>query len=126
MIDKTDDAILEEWYRHAAQQPGSVESLLALLRSRQAKSPEQQRIEVGASEPEFLRLQAMRLPRPHLFASDAQRMAVACHLTNPIRFVHELLLARNLARATDVSGPVESYQAAFDAAGDLDESPGEE
>ena len=45
----TDAEILQKWYEYAAGQPGSIGSLLQLLRFRQRKSEEQQRIEFEVS-----------------------------------------------------------------------------
>ena len=110
----TDAEILQKWYAYAAGQPGSIGSLLQLLRSRQRKTEEQQRLEFEVSTADFARLQSMRAPRADRFHSDAERIAVACHVGQVFRFVQTLLLARNLA-AQGQPAEGEVYEAAFDA-----------
>lgn len=110
----TDAEILQKWYTYAAGQPGSVGSLLQLLRFRQRKSEEQQRLEFEVSPADFARLQSIRAPREDHFHSDAERIAAACHVGQVFRFVQTLLLARNLAtQGQPTEGEV--YEAAFDA-----------
>ena len=110
----TDAEILQKWYAYAAGQPGSIGSLLQLLRFRQRKSEEQQRLEFEVSAADFARLQSIRVPRGGRFHSDAERLAAACHVGQVFRFVQTLLLARNLAaRPQPTEGEV--YEAAFDA-----------
>ncbi len=109
---------LEEWYRFTAEQPWAVDAYLRVLRTREGKTLEQQQQEFGAGNQEFLQLRGMPLPRPHLFRSDAQRIAEACRLQFPLQFVSALLLARNLLMSQPESGNVHSYEAAFDAPGE--------
>ncbi len=110
----TDAEILQKWYEYAARQPGSIGSLLLLLRFRQRKSEEQQRLEFEVSATDFARLQSMRAPRENLFHSDAERIATACNVGQVFRFVQTLMLARNLAaQEQPIEGEV--YEAAFDA-----------
>jgi hypothetical protein len=110
----TDAEILQKWYTYAAKQPGSIGSLLQLLRFRQRKSEEEQRLEFEVSAADFARLQSMLAPRADRFHSDAERIAVACHVGQVFRFVQTLLLARNLAvQRQPAEGEV--YEAAFDA-----------
>ena len=110
----TDAEILQKWYTYAAKQPGSIGSLLQLLRFRQRKSEEQQRLEFEVSAADFARLQSIRVPREGRFHSDAERIAAACHVGQVFRFVQTLLLARNLAtQGQPTEGEV--YEAAFDA-----------
>jgi len=123
MSTQNDQEILSSWYRFAAQQQGFVDSFLQLLRDQFGKSLAEQQREFGAGESEFLRLRGMRLPRPNAFTSDAQRMATACQLSNPIAFVRALVLARNLSNMNPNSGTGTGYQAAFDATDDLDTPP---
>jgi hypothetical protein len=110
----TDTEILQKWYEYASQQPGSIGSLLQLLRLRQRKSEEQQRIEFEVSAADFAKLQSMRTPRTDRFHSDAERIAAACHVGQIFRFVQMLMLARNLA-AQEQTTEGEVYEAAFDA-----------
>jgi hypothetical protein len=110
----TDAEILQKWYEYAAGQPGSIGSLLHLLRFRQRKSEEQQRLEFEVSAADFAKLQSLRTPRSDRFHSDAERIAVACHIGQVFRFVQTLMLARNLA-AQEQAPEGEVYEAAFDA-----------
>jgi hypothetical protein len=110
----TDAEILQKWYEYAAQQPGSIGSLLQLLRFRQRKSEEQQRLEFEVSAADFAKLQSMRAPRADRFHSDAERIAAVCHVGQVFRFVQTLMLARNLATQKQASEG-EVYEAAFDA-----------
>lgn len=110
----TDAEILQKWYEYAARQPGSIGSLLQLLRFRQRKSEEQQQLEFEVSTADFARLQSMHAPRADRFHSDAERIAVACHVGQVFHFVQTLMLARNLAtQGQPTEG--EAYEAAFDA-----------
>jgi len=111
---QTDTEILHKWYEYASQQPGSIGSLLQLLRFRQRKSEEQQRREFEVSVADFTKLQSMRSPRPDHFHSDAQRIARACHVGQVFHFEQTLMLARNLAGHAP-STPGDVYEAAFDA-----------
>jgi len=110
----TDAEILQKWYEYAAGQPGSIGSLLQLLRFRQRKSEEQQRIEFEVSAADFAKLQSIRAPRADRFHSDAERIAAACHVGQVFRFVQTLMLARNLATQKQTTEG-EVYEAAFDA-----------
>lgn len=120
----SDQEILQAWYEYAAAQSGSVGVLLRLLRERQHKSDENQRAEYGASIEQFQRLCSMRLPRENQFTSDALRMANACRLTAPMRFVQDMVLAKNINRG-DQESAAKSYRAAFDDVDDLDDILGE-
>lgn len=122
----SDDEILAEWYGYAARQPGFVGSVLGLLRDRQSITFQQQRSEFGASDQAFLQMQAMPLPRPQSFVGDAQRIAEACGLANPLAFVRAMILARSLEHTESQPGAAESYRAAFDQEDDLDRLPDEE
>lgn len=126
MNTNSDSEILQGWYQFAAQEPGSVDSLLQLLRNRQGKSFDQQRIEFGAAPQQFDRLRSMRLPREHLFAQDAKRIAEACHLSNPTAFIQALILARNIQQSEPFTSTHTSYRAAFDDTENLDDIPDEE
>lgn len=110
----TDAEILHKWYEYASQQPGSIGSLLQLLRFRQRKSEEQQQLEFEVSAADFAKLQSIREPRADRFHSDAQRVAAACHVGQVFRFVQTLMLARNLA-VQEQATEGEVYEAAFDA-----------
>jgi len=110
----TDAEILHKWYTYAAGQPGSIGSLLQLLRIRQRKTEEQQQLEFEVSPADFARLQSIRAPRADRFHSDAERIAAACNVGQVFRFIQMLLLARNLA-AREQSAEGEVYEAAFDA-----------
>src|SRR6266568_6320273 len=112
----TDEEILQTWYHYASQQPGTIGSLLQILRSRQKKSEEQQRIEFGIAAADFAKLQSMPVPRSHRFQYDARRIAAACHVGNAFNFTQALMLARNLTMAVHETEEYESYEAAFDAA----------
>jgi hypothetical protein len=116
---------LQGWYRYAAKQSWAVDAYLRLVRIHEFKTQEQQRNEFGATPEEFLRLQAMHLPRKDSFALDARRIAQSRHLQNPNIFVQKLLLAQQLAQHSQSSvDPDHYYQAAFDTVEDLD-TPGE-
>jgi hypothetical protein len=121
----TDDEILQSWYHYASQQLGTIGSLLQILRSRQKKSEEQQRVEFEISAVDFANLQSMLVPRPYRFQYDARRIAVACHVGNAFNFIQALMLARNLAMSVQDTEEYETYEAAFDAA-DSDEGSAEE
>jgi len=110
----TDAEILQKWYAYASVLPGSIGSLLQLLRFRQRKSEDQQRLEFEVSAADFAKLQSIRAPRPDRFHSDAQRIAVACHVGQVFHFVQMLMLARNLA-VQEQTTEGEVYEAAFDA-----------
>ncbi|MCB9452391.1 MAG: hypothetical protein H6672_13220 [Anaerolineaceae bacterium] len=126
MNTNSDSEILQGWYQFAAQQPGSVESLLQLLRNRQGKSSDRQRTEFGATSQMFDKLRSMRLPREQFFAQDAKRIAEACYLSNPTAFVQALILARNIQQSEQFQAASTSYMAAFDDNDNLDEIPTEE
>jgi hypothetical protein len=111
----TDAELLQKWYEYASRQPGSIGSLLQLLRFRQRKSAEQQRLEFGVSAADFAKLQSIHAPRPDRFRSDAQRIAAACHVGQVFHFVQMLMLARNLAAVQEQTTEGEVYEAAFDA-----------
>jgi hypothetical protein len=117
----SDKEILQVWYGFAASQPGSVDSFLRFLRERQNKSEDAQLEEYGASLEQFHRLCSMRLPREKHFTNDAMRMANACQLSAPLRFVQDMVLARNLIHNNQVSNEPTGYRAAFDDIGNLDE-----
>ena len=110
----TDTEILHKWYKYASHQPGSIGSLLQLLRFRQRKSEGQQRLEFEVSAADFAKLQSMLAPRPDRFHADAERIAVACHVGQVFHFVQTLMLARNLV-AQEQAPEGEIYEAAFDA-----------
>ncbi len=84
------------------------------MRFRQRKSEDQQRLEFEVSAADFAKLQSIRAPRPDRFHSDAQRIAVACHVGQVFHFVQMLMLARNLA-VQEQTTEGEVYEAAFDA-----------
>lgn len=111
----TDAEILQKWYEYASGQPGSIGSLLQLLRFRQRTSEEQQRLEFGVNAADFAKLQSIRAPRSDRFRSDAQRIAEACHVGHVFHFVQMLVLARNLAAQEQTTEEGEVYEAAFDA-----------
>ncbi len=111
----TETEILQKWYQYAAQQPGSIGSLLQLLRFRQQKSEEQQRFEFGVSAADFAKLQSIGVPRLDRFRVDAPRIAAACHVGQTFHFVQTLMLARNLASQEQTMDESEAYEAAFDA-----------
>lgn len=121
--DLTDDAIMIKWYRYAAEQPGSVDSLLRVLRERTGQTVAEQQAEFGASDEQWPRLRGFRVPRPDAFSSDARHIAEACQLASPFAFVQQLKLAWNLTNAPPASGTTQFYQAAFDARDDLDPGP---
>ena len=122
----SDEEIMTNWYRYAAEQPGSVDELLRALRNRLGQTLEQQRLEFGASATDFNRLRGLRHPRSDHFVSDAQQIAETCHLTNPFAFVRTMVLARNLKQQQSAALSDHSYQAAFDVVDDLDRFPDEE
>lgn len=130
--------VMQSWYSYAAQQPGSIGSWLRLLQERLGQSAAQQQGEFGATDDQFLRLGGMRLPRHDHFTDDAQRIALACELSNPFAFTKAMLLARGIENANAdantkasttntlrrVAEPREQYyMAAFDAQDDLDQLP---
>jgi hypothetical protein len=122
--------ILQGWYTYAADEVGSVGSWLRLVQERTGRTPAEQQREFGATEDQFLRLRAMRLPRQDQFTSDAQRIALACGIDNPFAFTKVLLLARGIHNTYRTSAPTQGaehseqyYMAAFDAQDDLDELP---
>jgi hypothetical protein len=120
-----DTSVLFRWYHHASQLPGSVDSFLALLRTQDNITEEQQQEYFGVSAEEFLRLKAMRMPRHQFFVQDAHRIATYCKLQHPSRFVSSMLLARNLMNAYPAAGSDQYYEAAFDEREDLDDWPEE-
>jgi hypothetical protein len=122
----SDEKIMTNWYRYSAEQPGSVDELLLVLRNRLGQTLEQQRLDFGASETDFNRLRGLRHPRSDQFVSDAQQIAESCHLTNPLVFVRTMILARNLKQQQSTAPTDQSYQAAFDVVDDLDQIPEEE
>src|SRR5438094_8791623 len=91
----TDKRLIANWYRFAADRPDSLDALLSLLRQRKGQTLEQQQDEFGVTDEQYMRLRALRPPRPDLFLADAQRIAEACALTHPLAFVQALVLARN-------------------------------
>lgn len=111
----TDEEILQTWYRYASQQPGTIGSLLQILRSRQKKSEEQQRVEFEISVVDFAKLQSMPLPRSNRFQYDARRIAAVCGVGNAFNFIQALMLARNLAMPVQETEEYGTYEAAFDA-----------
>jgi len=117
--------MLNNWYHHAAQLPGSVDALLKLLRIREGVTEEEQRILLGIDHANFSRLKAMRAPRPQFFASDARRIAAYCKLENENPFLSWMLLARNLGKSIRSHPAKQYYEAAFDARDDLDDVPEE-
>lgn len=120
-----DKQILNKWYRFAANQPGFVGSALALLRGRRGITSQHQQNDFGVGDENFLRLQAMSLPRSQSFANDAHRIAQTCGLANPLAFVQSMMLWRNLEAAEAQTEKEEFYQAAFDEDSELD-TPDEE
>ena len=130
--DPTDASLLNNWYQYAAQQKGFVGNWLRMLREHQKITLQQQQLDMGASKQDFVRIQGMPLPRSNQFTRDARRIAEACHLANPSAFVQAMLLARSLERAstpeTDKLHLIinNSYQAAYDADEDLDNSSDED
>lgn len=127
----SDAELRMRWYRFAAAQPGSVESLLAILRTRQGQSEEEQQAYFSVGIEDFARLQSLRLPRPEQFTSDAERIASACHVGRPFEFVQALLLARSIkttmsSAQTNWQGEELSYEAAYDAADLHDEMEDDE
>jgi len=122
----TVDQIMANWYRHSIEQPGSVDSLLCILRDRLGQSLEHQQAEFGANDYEFNQLRGFGLPRPQAFTKDAHRIAIACKLTNPFAFIRAMVLARKLTHNLPQSNDFQYYQAAFDELEDLDELPDEE
>lgn len=126
-IDKmTVDEIMTDWYHYVSEQPGSVDSLLRILRDRLDQTLEQQQAEFGASDYEFNHLRGLRLPRPQVFTGDAHRIAITCKLAKPFAFINSLVLARQLARSLPQTEAFQYYQAAFDEVDDLDQLPDEE
>jgi hypothetical protein len=119
----TDAEILQKWYKYASQQPGSIGSLLQLLRFRQKKSEEQQQLEFEVNAVDFAKLQSMRVPRPDHFNSDAQRIAAACHVGQVFHFIQTLKLARNLVAQEQTTEEGEVYEAAFDALASEQDGP---
>jgi len=117
--------VLNNWYHHAEQLPGSVDALLKLLRIREGVTEEEQRILLGVDHTNFSRLKAMRAPRPQFFVSDARRIAAYCKLENEKLFSSWMLLARNLGKSTRSHPAKQYYEAAFDARDDLDDVPEE-
>lgn len=116
--------ILNNWYLHAAQLPGSVSALLELLRKKKLTTEEEQRELLGADPDNFSRLKAMRAPRPQSFVDDARRIAEICQLQNHDEFVNWMLLARNLREHMIAPEYSEQYyEAAFDAFDGLDDIP---
>ncbi len=124
--------VIQSWYAYAATQPGSVGSWLRLLQERLGQSAAQQQREFGTTDDQFLRLVGMRLPRPDHFTGDAQRIALACELSNPFAFTKAMLLARSIDNAntnaslTNIPRQAaehqeQYYMAAFDAQEDLDQ-----
>jgi hypothetical protein len=122
----SDEKIMTNWYRYSAEQPGSVDELLLVLRNRLGQTLEQQRLDFGANETDFNRLRGLRHPRSDHFVSDAQQIAESCHLTNPLVFVRTMILARNLKQQQSTAPTDQSYQAAFDVVDDLDQIPDED
>lgn len=120
MDESQDKEIMRAWYQYAAEREGSVDSYLRVLRNRQHLTVAQQQSQFGATEDEFVRLQAFRLPRPDSFAKDAQRIAEACRLKYPKEFVTAMLTVFRLTQGEQVKGWNQSYQAAFDDADELD------
>lgn len=139
--------IMWGWYRYAAEQEGSVESALGLLRTRFSQTLEEQQQELGATDEQFTRLRGMRLPRAERFSSDAQQIALVCGLANPLAFVRVMLLGRGLLPVTANPAPVppasarprdpqavarplsaaqDYYMAAFDEEADLNRVPPEQ
>lgn len=116
-----DERLLQDWYRKAAQQPWAVDAYLRKVRMYEFKTQEQQRNEFGATPDEFLRLQAMHLPREEFFATDARRIAESCHLQFPDVLVNTMLFARQLTLSAQSLVQEDTYyQAAFDVVDDLD------
>lgn len=112
--------VLVGWYRHAGGQPGSVGTLLRLLREREGTTIAEQQATFGADARAFAHLESMRQPRAHQYAADARRIAEACGAGHPLAVVQALLLARGLtAAAADPPADDRVYQAAFDATDDL-------
>lgn len=126
MNDSTNEQeMLNGWYRHAAQLPGSIDELLKLLRIREGITEEEQRVLLGIDHDNFSRLKAMRAPRPQFFVSDARRIAAYCKLEDQNQFVSWMLLSRNLKETIKSQTARSYYEAAFDARDDLDDVPEE-
>ena len=125
--EKTNNKVVNGWYKYAARQLGFVGHALRLIREFNGQSEEDQRREFGADEEAFMRLQGMPLPRAQALASDANRIAEECGLTIPLAFVRMMILAQGLERThtNDKSANQKFYQAAFDDEGDLDQFPEE-
>lgn len=121
---QADPALLQNWYRYAAEQAWVVDSYLRLVRAKEFKTREQQRKEFGTSITDFQRLQGMALPRSDSFTKDAYRMAQECNIQNPLVFVNTLLLAKQLSLSSSLSSSDRNqhYQAALDAGEGLDTS----
>ncbi len=109
----SDDEIMANWYRYAAEQSGSADSLLRVLRDRVGQTVQQQQREFGAGDDEFVRLRGFRRPRSDRFAADAQSIAEACNLTNPLAFVRAMILARAIEQRRTTAASRQYYQAAF-------------
>lgn len=117
--------MLTSWYRYAAGQPGSVDSLLRLLRERTQQTEANQQAQFGASDDDWVRLKGFRVPREHHFTGDARRIAEACHLKNPFPFIQALRLAHSLESAPSSAESSTYYRAAFDSDDELDNMPEE-
>ena len=123
----TDEELRERWYIYAATKAGSIGFLLAILRSRQGQNIEEQQAEFAISAKDFVHLQSLRLPRAEQFASDAERMAAACHVGKPFEFIQAILLARNVIKTSSnlqfhSESEEQSYEAAYDASGIMEDS----
>jgi hypothetical protein len=73
-----DTDLLDAWYHYAASAPGFIGTTLQIQRDKAFLTEEQQRAALGILDSKYdhfwLRLQAMLLPRPLLFASDTERI----------------------------------------------------
>src|ERR1700754_4937292 len=91
-----DNQFATKWYKFAAERSGFVGNALRLIREKTGQCIEEQQIEFGANDQGFLRLQGMPLPRTESLASDADRIARECGLTNPFAFVQCMILVKRL------------------------------
>jgi hypothetical protein len=140
----SDEELRIRWYRYAAMQPGSLDSLLAILRTRLGQTREEQQSSFAIAPNDFLRLQSLRMPRASQFAYDAERIATACHVGKPFEFIQALLLARGLLQSSGAGQTAtasqhsessrngetvedeQSYEAAYDAPDAADDQEDDE
>ena len=122
----SDEGVLQNWYRYAAEQEGSVDQFLRLLRDRLGHSLEKQQQDFGLSDDQFTRLRGFRAPRPESFASDAQYIAEACEASNTFAVVQALITAKSLMYPIAGSQNKQIYRAAFDPDQTLEIIPDED